>query len=155
MTNGEWMKRPVHVVKPLDSILHARELMERHRVNQLPVLVDGKLVGIVTDRDLRDALPSVFEDAQYARRRSRRTNVDPANVHVEDVMTPNVIMLAPDDTVDQAARVMRRQRIGSVPIVDDGRLVGIVTRSDVLDAYAELYTRRTPGRLGSVGTAID
>jgi acetoin utilization protein AcuB len=155
MTNGDWMKRPVHVVKPLDSILHARELMERHRINQLPVVVDGKLVGIVTDRDLRDALPSVFEDAQYARRRPRKTNIDPANVHVEDVMTANVITLAPEDTVDHAARVMRRQRIGSVPIVEHGRLVGIVTRSDVLDAYAELYARRTPSRLGSADAAAE
>jgi acetoin utilization protein AcuB len=155
MTNEEWMKRPVHVVKPLDSILHARQLMESHRINQLPVVVDGKLVGIVTDRDLRDALPSVFEDAQYARRRPRKTNIDPENVHVEDVMTPNVIALAPDDTLDQAARVMRRQRIGSVPIVDHGRLVGIVTRSDVLDAYAELYARMTPSALGPIGTAVE
>jgi predicted transcriptional regulator len=43
-----WMKTPVHATKPLDSIAHARELMERHRINQLPVVVDGRLVGIVT-----------------------------------------------------------------------------------------------------------
>jgi len=49
-----WMKRPVVTIKPQDSALHARETMEKHRINQLPVVTDGDLVGIVTDRDLRD-----------------------------------------------------------------------------------------------------
>ena len=56
----KWMKREVHCIKPLDSIQHARDLMEEHRINQLPVVVNGRLVGIITDRNLRDAFPSVF-----------------------------------------------------------------------------------------------
>src|SRR5262249_34689279 len=68
------MKRPVLTVKPRDSIAHARAIMEEHRVNQLPVVVDDRLVGIVTDRDLRDAFPSVFETTRP--RRARGT--DPA-----------------------------------------------------------------------------
>jgi acetoin utilization protein AcuB len=141
MTNREWMKQPVHVVKPRDSIWHARELLERHRINQLPVVLDGRVIGIVTDRDLRDAFPSIFDALPGARRRRRATGTDPKAVPVEDVMSRDVIVLSPQDTVDQAARVMRRQRIGAVPIVENERLVGIVTRSDVLDAYAELYAR--------------
>jgi acetoin utilization protein AcuB len=131
-----WMKRPVLTVKPRDSVLHARELIEKHRINQLPVVVDGSLVGIVTDRDLRDAFPSVFEPPR--RRPARTTGADPTAIPVEDVMTRGVFTLAPEARVADAARVMRRQRIGAIPIVGNGRLVGILTRSDVLDAFIEV-----------------
>ena len=128
-----WMKHPVHSAKPRDSILHARKLMEQQRVNQLPVVVDGRLVGIVTDRDLRDAFPSALEPPR-CRAGARQHGPDPAAVPVEDVMTTNVLTLGPRDLVLDAARLMRRERIGALPIVDDTRLVGILTRSDLLDA---------------------
>jgi acetoin utilization protein AcuB len=128
-----YMKHPVHIVKPLDTISHAREIMEQHRVNQLPVVVKGRLVGIVTDRDLRDAFPSVFEGDRPA-----APEEDPNVITVENVMTPNVVTLGPKDSVAEAARLMRRERIGAIPIVDGERLVGILARSDVLDAYVGL-----------------
>ena len=131
-----WMKRPVFTVKPRDSVRHARELMEEHRINQLLVVVDGRLAGIVTDRDLRDAFPSVLEALQPRRPRAKGT--DPAAFPVEDVMTRNVVTLAPQALVADAARVMRRERIGAVPIVDHGRVVGILTRSDILDAFVHV-----------------
>jgi acetoin utilization protein AcuB len=133
-----FMKHPVHTVKPLDSIAHARELMEQHRVNQLPVVAKGKLVGIVTDRDLRDAYPSVFDDGRA------REGHDPRAIMVESVMTPNVLTLGPKDSVAQAAAIMRRERIGAIPILDGARLVGILARSDVLEAYVGL-ARLAPG----------
>jgi acetoin utilization protein AcuB len=132
-----WMKRPVVTVKPHDSARHARELLEQHRVNQLPVVTDGRLVGIVTDRDLRDVFPSVFE-AAASRRRATAPGTDPATIPVEDVMTPAVLTLAPGAFLADAARVMRRERIGAIPIVDGDRLVGILTRSDLLDALVAL-----------------
>src|SRR5690242_11380481 len=92
------MRHPVVTVKPRDSIRHAREIMEERRINQLPVVVDGALVGIVTDRDLRDAFPSVFE--AKPRRGRRVPGADPNAIAVEDVMTPNVLTLAPDADVE-------------------------------------------------------
>jgi acetoin utilization protein AcuB len=133
-----WMKRPVVTVKPRDSARQAREVMEKYRINQLPVVSDGRLVGIVTDRDLRDVFPSVFESATPFERRRPAPGTDPAEIPVEDVMTPNVLTLAPGALVADAARLMRRERIGAIPIVDGGRLVGILTRSDVLEAFVEL-----------------
>jgi acetoin utilization protein AcuB len=133
-----WMKHPVVTVKRQDSALHARELMEKHRINQLPVVLEGRLVGIVTDRDLRDAFPSVFDAVPLAGRRARKAGTDPATIPVEDVMTADVVTLGPQAFVADAARLMRRQRIGAIPVVDGARLVGILTRSDVLDAFAEL-----------------
>src|SRR5688572_4264166 len=126
----------VVTVKPLDSVRHARELLERHRINQLPVVVDGRVVGIVTDRDLRDAFPSVFDSARRVR---RHPEIDPDRVPVRDVMSVRVVTLPVDAAVAEAAAVLRRERIGAAPIVDaDQRLRGILTRSDLLQALTEV-----------------
>ena len=132
MDIAKWMKHPVRSVKPRDSIRHARELMAEHRINQLPVVVDGRVVGIVTDRDLRDAFPSVFDLARSQAAHEAAPALD--GIVVETVMSPNVLILRPTDSVSAAAQLMRQERIGAVPIVDHGRLVGIITRSDLLDA---------------------
>jgi len=130
-----YIRKTVVTVKPLDSIGHARELLERHRINQLPVVVDGRVVGIVTDRDLRDAFPSVFDSA---RRTRRHPELDPDRVPVRDVMAVRVVTLSPAATVAEAAALLRRERIGAAPVVDaDQRLCGILTRSDLLAALAE------------------
>ena len=129
-TVGQWMKHPVHVIKPLDSVAHAREVMEQHRVNQLPVVVNNRLVGIVTDRDLRDATPSMAETVPA---------LDPgatARITVESVMTPAVLTVTPIDPLQRAAAIMRRERIGALPVLHDGRLAGIITRSDILEAFS-------------------
>ncbi|HSP96394.1 MAG TPA: CBS domain-containing protein [Candidatus Dormibacteraeota bacterium] len=131
------MKSPVQSVKPLDSIQHARELMERHRVNQLPVIVDGKLVGIITDRDLRDAFPSVF-DSSVERKRPKVTTTDPRTVSVEMVMTAEATTVRVGASMADAARLMRKMRIGALPVVDGGRVVGMLTRSDILEAFTDL-----------------
>jgi acetoin utilization protein AcuB len=131
-----FVRRVVVTVKPLDSVRHARELLERHRINQLPVVVDGRVVGIVTDRDLRDAFPSVFDSA---RRLRRHPELDPDRVPVRDVMAVRVVTLPAAASVTEAAAVLRRERIGAAPIVDaEQRLLGIVTRSDLLRALMEV-----------------
>jgi acetoin utilization protein AcuB len=148
MLIADWMTRSTHTVKPLDSILHAREAMTRYRVNQLPVVRGAQLVGIVTDRDLRDAFPSVFDvvDLEIERergyhrapRRPRPSGADPAKITVDFVMTESPLALSPTDSMLKAATLMREKRIGALPIVETGRLVGILTRSDVLAAFLAL-----------------
>ena len=138
------MTRRVHAVRPLDSIQHAREIMVTHRLNQLPVLADGHLVGIVTDRDLRDAFPSVFESTPRVPPHRTAANTDPKDIRVEEVMTANVLTLQPHDSLIDAARLMRRERIGAVPIVEGQRVIGILTRSDVLDAFVALADKTFP-----------
>jgi acetoin utilization protein AcuB len=132
------MKHPVHSVKPLDSIVRAREEMERLRVNQLPVVVNGDLTGIITDRDLRDAFPSVFDSALFRRRPAKIATTDPHTVTVEMVMTRDVTTVAPNASMADAAGLMRKQRIGALPVVEGSRVVGIITRSDCLDALVDL-----------------
>lgn len=131
----DWMNTPVQTVKPHDSVAHARSLLERHRINQLPVVTDGTLVGLVTDRDLRNASPSAAEAAAADLGRIDKSMIDPAKVRVESVMTEKVISLGPEDSVEDAVRVMRRERFGAIPVVEHNRVVGILTRSDVLDAF--------------------
>ena len=134
----QWMKSPVYSVKPLDTVAHAREVMTNRRVNQLPVIVDAALVGIVTDRDLRDAFSSVFE-MHRDHRKAQTPWTDPRMVSVEMVMTANKVMIVgPSDTMAHAAQIMRRERIGALPVVEAHRVVGIVTRSDVLDCFLDL-----------------
>jgi acetoin utilization protein AcuB len=131
----EWMRHPVTSVKPLDSAAHARAIMSERRVNQLPVVAGPKIVGIVTDRDLRDAFPSLAEVAGGRGQPPR--GADPANIPVEEVMTRDPLTIEPDLPLVAAARLLRTERIGALPVVHDGRLVGILTRSDLLDAFVE------------------
>lgn len=130
------MKIPVHTVKPRDTVACARALIEEYRINQLPVVVNRSLVGIVTDRDLRDARAAVVGAADAATR--AHLSSPPADkITVESVMTTNVLTLTPTHTVVDAARLMRRERIGAIPIVEHNALAGILTRSDILDAFIE------------------
>jgi CBS domain-containing protein len=114
------MTKSLVTVKPHDTLRHARELMAKHRINQLPIAVDSKLVGIVTDRDIDE-----FADSYM----------------VEDVMTYNVIAVSPQTSLREAARCLRTQRFGALPVVEKGELVGIITRSDLLGAILAGETR--------------
>jgi acetoin utilization protein AcuB len=142
ITVRTWMTSPVHGIKLRDTVAHARELLETHRVNQLVVLRDGRLMGIVTDRDVRDASPSVAQELGGDRRFPRiPPDADPARIPVEDIMTADVETVGPDTPITEAAALMRRRRIGSVPVVDHGKVVGLLTRSDLLDALIEIAGR--------------
>jgi acetoin utilization protein AcuB len=129
MNVAKWMTKSVMTIKPRDSLRHARECMVRHRINQLPVVVNDKLVGIVTDRDVRDAYPSSL-------RLFRGKDIDEfGESHiVEELMTYNVVTVSPQTSLREAAQRLRKQRFGALPVVEDGKLVGIITRSDILDA---------------------
>jgi acetoin utilization protein AcuB len=132
------MQQRVVAAKPRDSLRHVREILERERINQLPVVVNARVVGIVTDRDLRDAFPSVIVEMDELRGGTRRAGPDPEAVTVEEVMTPNVITVAPEADIADVAGLMRRERIGAVPVIEHERLVGIVARSDLLAALQQL-----------------
>jgi acetoin utilization protein AcuB len=125
---ADWMTESVLAVETFDSIGVARQLMAKHRINQLPVLDNDALVGIVTDRDLRDAYPtSMMIDRGEAIDRFAES------VTVEEVMTHNIFTVQPETPLKQAVSLLRRHRIGSLPVLKNKKLVGIITRSDVLD----------------------
>jgi acetoin utilization protein AcuB len=102
-TVSQWMTKTVVTVKPRDTMRQARELLSKHRINQLPVVINNKLVGIVTDRDIRDAYPSSV-------RFLRGKDIDDfADAHtIEEVMTYDVIAVNPDTSLREVAQRLRR-----------------------------------------------
>ena len=125
---SEWMTEKVLAVETFDSIAIARQLMAKHRVNQLPVLDNDHLVGIVTDRDIRDAYPT-----SLMINRGEEIDRFADKITVEEVMTHDVFIVRPETSLTTAVGLLRRHRIGSLPVMKDKDLVGIITRSDILD----------------------
>ena len=126
-------------VQPGDSLAHALRLTREHRIRHLPVVLNGELAGILSDRDIRTAMPSplTVADADRAAFLERTP--------VEGVMTREVITVGPLDTVEDAAKLLCRHHIGALPVVDaHGRLLGMITETDVLTAFAEVFSAGGP-----------
>jgi acetoin utilization protein AcuB len=115
------MTAAVATVQPDDDVAAVREVLRRRRVRQLPVIAAGRVIGIITDRDVRAV-------------------VDPATT-VDAVMTPTPATVGPDTPVEVAAAVLRQRKIGALPVVDEHTLVGIVSESDLLGALVDLCAR--------------
>ena len=130
------MTREVVVLSPEATAGEALALCRERRIRHLPVLEAGRLVGIVSDRDLRSATPALGDPDRAAAL---------AKVRVPEVMTRDVATASPDDPIEEAASKMRERRIGCLPVVDDERLVGILTSSDVMEALAHLIGAHEPG----------
>ncbi|HHV55710.1 MAG TPA: CBS domain-containing protein [Firmicutes bacterium] len=122
------------------SVLEALDIMRRHKVRRLPVLRGDQLVGIVTETDLVRVSPSpattlsVFE-----------MNYLLAKMQVRDVMSREVVTVRPDTTIEEAAVLMREHAIAGLPVIDGGRLVGIVTETNLFDALVDMMGLRRPG----------
>ena len=134
---ADWMSDGVLAVETFDSIAIARQLMAKHRVNQLPVLDDDRLVGIVTDRDIRDAYPTSMMINQ-----TKAIDEFAEKITVEEVMSRDIFVVRPETPLVQAVNLLRKHRIGSLPVVKDQQLVGIITRSDILDFVLSSDGRR-------------
>jgi acetoin utilization protein AcuB len=130
----DWMSTKVITINASDSVQHAINVMIDHQVGLLPVMEDGKLVGIVTDRDVKRASPSsaTLLDIQQALYHLSR-------LEVGAVMTLHPITIQPDFTLEETAALFLEQKISGVPVVDSGgKVVGIITKSDVFKALMSL-----------------
>ncbi|HSE06727.1 MAG TPA: CBS domain-containing protein [Methylomirabilota bacterium] len=116
----------------------ALEVMRSKHIRHLPVLDEaGALIGIITDRDLRHAAlaPALDEYLSVrAHRRIRQASETLENLRVKDVMTWAVVTTGPEAPVTYAALIMFESRVGSLPVLEHGRLVGMLTEQDVLKA---------------------
>jgi CBS domain-containing protein len=119
-------------VDPETPMLEAGQRMVGERIRHLVVVDDGRVIGIVTDRDIRLNLPSPATSLSVW-----EMNYLLPQVTVGGVMTTSVIVVSPDRPIAEAARIMMDHKIGALPVVEDGRLVGIVTESDFVRAMAE------------------
>jgi CBS domain-containing protein len=127
---SELMSRNVVTIDTAASCHDAVALMARARIRHLPVVdVGGALVGVVTDRDLRHHLflPGVFEVIGTVPIEDLLKTVS-----VKDVMSTPVISVRAGDNLEEAARLMLEDKVGSLPVVDDGRVVGVLTETDML-----------------------
>jgi acetoin utilization protein AcuB len=129
MVVREWMAKDPVTVEPKTTIKAAWKLMQDRRIRHLPVVLKGNLVGIVTDRDLRRVLPSPATSLEI-----HELHYLLDKLTVDEVMTKDVIATVPGADLPSAARAMLRNRIGALPVIESGAVVGVLTRSDTLEA---------------------
>lgn len=139
MRIAELMSTTLVTASPSTPVVEARALMTEKRIRHLLVVNDSRLVGIVTDRDIRLNLPSPATSLSVW-----ELNYLLAQLTVDKVMTRTVRTIAPDRDVREAARVMAEQKVGALPVVKDGRPVGIVTETDMLHAFVKLVDQGGP-----------
>jgi CBS domain-containing protein len=130
------MTRKVTTLDRNDTLDMVDDVMELGRVRHIAVVEERKLVGVVSQRDLfRSALAFALGYGSKARRTLLRT------VHVKEVMSEPVITIEPDARVSDAAALMLKKKVGCLPVMDDGKMVGILSESDVLKHVAGARAR--------------
>jgi acetoin utilization protein AcuB len=136
----EYMTPEPMTVNEDSSILEAAELMKKHKVRRFPVLRDGALIGIVTDRDLRSAAPSqVISFDGQERELMPELHSLLSGITVKEVMSRDVITIHPDQTIVDAAQLMLEHRMSGIPVVDSGGvLLGIITETDIFKVLVDL-----------------
>jgi len=145
MLVGERMSHPVLTISPDMSALDAQAFMRREHIRRAPVIQDGKLVGIVTEGDLLNASPtqatllSVWE-----------INYLVSKIKVSQVMSKKVMTIAEDTPIEEAARVMIDNKIGGLPVTREGKVVGIITETDLFKVMLEMLGARQRGVRASV-----
>jgi acetoin utilization protein AcuB len=131
-----WMVEKVQTVLPKTPILEALDLMKTSHFRRLPVVDQrGALVGLVTESDIKTAGPALGKQAGVW-----EMSASLAQMTVKEVMTPadELVAISPDEPIEEAALLMRRHKVGSLPVLQDEKLVGIITESDVLQVMMEL-----------------
>jgi acetoin utilization protein AcuB len=119
------MSSPVLTVGHNATVADAWRLMRTRRIRHLPVVdAERRLVGMITDHDLRQAILEALGRGAQA----------PAGLRVNEIMSWGVITLAPDTDLLQAARIMHERSVGAVPVAEGGRVVGLLTATDVIEA---------------------
>ena len=151
----DWMAKDVMTVDENTSLMRATRIMKENSIRRLPVVSHGKLIGIITDRDVKDASPS------------KTTSLDIHELYyllsemkVKDVMTSTPMTLPGKETLEKAALIMLTSRISGLPVVDeDGHLIGLLSETDVLRGFIHMtgmqnnavqYVFNLPDEPGSV-----
>lgn len=129
-----WMTSDVITIDEDTSMMKASQIMKENNIRRLPVMHKGKLVGMVTDRDIKEASPS------------KATTLDVHELYyllselkVKDIMSKNVFTIGPEETVEKAAVKMLEHRISGLPVVNDkGKVVGMITQGDIFKVLVSL-----------------
>ena len=129
----DWMTPDPKSVHEDDPVKTAVMLVVENRIRHLPVVRGDSLVGIISDRDLKRAMPSVVAGATAE---EYQTFMD--ETPVEQAMTADPISCAPDTDLIDLVREFCQKKVGAIPVVEGGRLVGIVTQTDMMEAFLTL-----------------
>lgn len=140
MLVGERMSRPVISVTPDMPVQDALALFKKEHIRRAPVIKDGKMVGIVSDKDLLNASPSPVTSLSIW-----EINYLISKIQVSEVMTRKVVTVNTDTPIEEAARVMADNKFGGLPVMDDARVVGIITETDLFKIFLELMGAREKG----------
>jgi acetoin utilization protein AcuB len=132
------MTRNVITVSRGDTLKFASDVLQENRIHQLPVVERGELVGFVSGTDIRN---STFETSTV----TQLGKILVKNKTVEEVMTRDVITVSPWDTVEDALLIFHKRRLGALPVVEGKKLVGIITKADVLAAFCDTLRIEEPG----------
>jgi CBS domain-containing protein len=129
---SDWMVRNPVTIGPKATVAEAEALLESHRIRHLPVMDGERLVGFLTDRDIRLA------SMPRPRKQPNQQDALLQLLRVEQVMTPNPTTASPVMPIAEAARLMLEHRYGGLPVVQEERLVGIITQGDLLKALLDI-----------------
>jgi len=130
---GEMMTRDVISVLPEAKLSAAQEIMEEYGIRHLPVVEHGKLVGIISKGDIREARPSDATTLSVW-----EVNYLWDTLKVREVMTTKALTVSPDQPLIEALRIMVARKFSSLPVVTDGALVGIITETDIFNKLITL-----------------
>lgn len=122
------------------TIPDAQEIMMQHGVKRLPVLKNGKLVGIVSKEDIVRSSPSAATSFSIG-----EITYILAKTKIKDIMTKDPVTISSSALLEEAATLMRDNDVSFLPVVDNDKLVGIITESDIFDSFIELLSFREPG----------
>src|SRR5512147_1733965 len=134
---GERMSRPVISVSPNEPINEVLAMFRKEHIRRAPVMKEGKLVGIVSERDLLNASPSPVTTLSIW-----EMNYLISKVLVSQVMNKKVITVDQDAPIEEAALIMADKKIGGVPVVSAGKVVGIITETDLFKVLLEFMGER-------------
>jgi len=139
------MTRNVITIDKDTKVLTAKELMAENTIRHLPVVdQEYRVIGILTDRDIRSAMPSIILD-DYECKKERGTLTE---LHAKDIMSTSPVTVSPACTIQDAILLHQKTRYGAFPVVEeDGKLIGIVAVQDMLDEITNVMGIGEPGTL--------
>lgn len=127
-------------VSPDQTIPDAHEIMAQNGVKRLPVMKNGKLVGVVSKEDIERYSPSKATTLSMG-----EITYLLSKTKIKQIMTKNLITTSSNALLEEAATLMRDNKVSFLPVVDDNKLIGIITESDIFDSFIELLGFREPG----------
>jgi acetoin utilization protein AcuB len=137
---GERMSHPIISIDPDMPVHDALDMFKRERIRRAPVIKNGKLIGIVSDKDLLNASPSPASSLSVW-----EMNYLLSKITVDEVMTKNVMTVSEKTPIEEAARIMADNKIGGLPVIRDGHVVGIITETDLFKIFLEFMGAREKG----------